>query len=159
VLRRLGEDAGRAKDEAATWKQAEKLLNEGALKLRSMVRLDGSKQSVVFERGTMRMSPSNLADLPAGKEGEYATSLIGTRFESKPRLRDAPPTLDFDATFEHHFAPQGQSVVHVGELATEERFPLGVTKLIGIWKMEGAGGNDIMQAAFLRADVITVGRD
>jgi hypothetical protein len=161
TLRRMSDEDRRAKD-AAAWKQAETLMNDGTLTLRNTVRLDGCKQPVFFEYGTVRMSAPNLADLLPGKELQFPTQVIGTRFKSDTMLGFKPATVDLEVALEHHFAPPSQHGVHVGKVAREEKLPRGITKLVGLWKKEGTKeleGKDVMQAAFLRVDVIIVGKE
>jgi hypothetical protein len=123
-------------------------------------------------------------DPPAKDEGAASSSkivsapirrrMVGTRIEIDPVIGPDGVTLDINLSMEHHFAaptlPAAPAKVnaagkqlelpgaifHCANLTSAVTLYSGMTKLLGVWKAEGPDfeGKDVMQAAFLRVDLV-----
>jgi hypothetical protein len=130
-------------------------------------------------------NPSPKAGTPPAPSqtlsAEILRRLVGTRVELDPVIGPDGHTVDVNFALEHHFAPpalpksapagagaQGTLVelpgaeFHCAKVTSAITLGSGTTKLIGVWKAEGAPeleGKDVMQAAFLRVDVVPVRKE
>jgi hypothetical protein len=108
------------------------------------------------------------------------TRMVGTRLELDPVIGPDGWTVDAEVALEHHFAspttrsvapPSGAGVFraevpstdfHFGKVLTPLVCTSGMTKFIGLWPIEEVAefkGKDVMQAAFLRVDVVTLRKE
>jgi hypothetical protein len=111
---------------------------------------------------------------------DHDTRMAGTRLELHPTLGPDDWTVDVVVSLEHHFAPPTlrptasatsdgvfraalpSTDFHCARIATAFVITPGMTKLLGVWTPEGAPefeGKDVMQAAFLRVDVVPVRKE
>jgi len=106
----------------------------------------------------------------------FETRNVGTELEVDPVLGPDDFTIDLNFALEHHTAPptmrpvrvtspkSGQKVVtefpafHCKKVITQVTMADGTVKLVGAWRPTGKPEfeqSDVMQIAFLRADVVT----
>jgi hypothetical protein len=112
---------------------------------------------------------------------EILRRLVGTRVELDPVIGPDGHTVDVNFALEHHFAPPALpksapaeagaqdtrvelpgAEFHCAKVTSAITLDSGTIKLIGVWKAEGAPeleGKDVMQAAFLRVDVVPVRKE
>jgi hypothetical protein len=105
--------------------------------------------------------------------------MAGTRMEIDPVIGPDGVTVEVNLSLEHHYAPPTLPVApananaagklvelpganfHCAKLTSALTVYSGMTKLLGVWRPEGPEfeGKDVMQAAFLRVDVVEVGKE
>jgi hypothetical protein len=121
--------------------------------------------------------PSGAKTQPHGSDLisiQNEVCLVGTQFEMEPMISTDRETVDINYVLLHHYAPPTlqetapkpgvttpagfpSTVYHCHRFVSASSFFSGTTRLVGIWKPEGSPaheGKDIMQAAFLRVDVV-----
>lgn len=125
-------------------------------------------------------TPASTPAAPAIASAAIRQRQVGTMIELDPVIRADGRTVDVNMSLEHHFAPPtpagGATVTvpanpslvlpgaefHVSKLNSAYTLTSGMTKLLGVWKPKGAPeyeGKNVMQAAFLRVDVVPVGKE
>lgn len=174
TLRQIAADNAATPDQAEALLTLEKLVAEGRAKSIQVLRSETrSGQSVTTEIGPQWMILENVKIDDQGKQTfHHQRRSAGTRFEVDPVVGPDGFTLDLNLHLEHHFAPpaikndDAEKVQRVGSPAMDFHFAeattsvtmfSGMTKLIGLWKPEGAAefeGKDLMQAAFLTATIV-----
>jgi hypothetical protein len=108
----------------------------------------------------------------------HETRCAGTRFEADSVIGPDGYTVDLSFALEHHYAPPSEPPApatgdgetfritvpatdyHCASTTTAITSTKGMTKLLTVWRPEGAPefeGKDIMQAAFLRVDLPSLG--
>jgi hypothetical protein len=107
--------------------------------------------------------------------------MAGTRMELDPVIGPDGVAVDVNLSLEHHFAAPALPLTpanananatgklvelpganfHCANLTSALTLESGMTKLLGVWRVEGPEfeGKDVMQAAFLRVDVVTLGKE
>jgi hypothetical protein len=106
---------------------------------------------------------------------EYDVRMTGTRMEIDPVVGPDGVSVDVSLDLEYHYAPPqirparpraaGNSLAaempvtefRLAKVTTALKTMSGMTKLLGMWRPEGAPefeGKDVMQAAFLKLDVV-----
>lgn len=109
---------------------------------------------------------------------EHETQFVGFRFEADPVIGPDGQTIDVNMALHYDTAPPSQrfapaggadSVLrvdspatdfHRSEVSTAITLKSGATRLLGTWKPEGSpelDDADVMQAAFMKVDLILVG--
>jgi hypothetical protein len=135
-----------------------------------------SGASSTSEPGKLAATPTPLAQAsdPGVSSLEYETRMAGTRLIFDPVIGPDSWTVDANLELEYHYAaptirspshaPEGQTKhvdltatdFHCANIKTAITLSSGMTKMIGLWKPEGAeefDGKDVAQAAFLRVDI------
>lgn len=121
----------------------------------------------------------NVEIAPVSKEltAKHQTTCVGLEFEVDPVIGPDGWTIDVSFALNYHYAPpqlrQDSPLAeggvlraafpmvdfHQGKVTTAVTMLSGTTRLIGLWKPEGTPEfqkSDLLQAAFLRADVVYV---
>jgi hypothetical protein len=129
-----------------------------------------------FDRSKSK-SPPNAShpDDPRMISLEYDVRMTGTRMEIDPVVGPDGVSVDVSLDLEYHYAPPqirparpraaGNSLAaempvtefRLAKVTTALKTMSGMTKLLGMWRPEGAPefeGKDVMQAAFLKLDVV-----
>ena len=175
-LREIAKESATHSDHTSAWARMEALVRDGKATVLSTQRIETrsgqrAKLSVGLERATMGAFEKN----DQGKiEAKTSSKMIGAIWEIEPIQSPDRRTIDVDLSLEYHFAPLQPSptdaapTLGVG-LETEKVFSSkvvsaytlqsGTTRLISLWKPSGTpelGNNDVLQAAFLRADIVPV---
>ena len=125
-------------------------------------------------------APVGAAEIaPVSKEltAKHQTTCVGLEFEVDPVIGPDGWTIDVSFALNYHYAPpqlrqdsppaEGGVLraafpmvdFHQGKVTTAVTMLSGTTRLIGLWKPEGTPEfqkSDLLQAAFLRADVVYV---
>ncbi len=103
-------------------------------------------------------------------------SPVGLRLEIEPTVGNDNTTLDLNLSFEYDYSPPVQRVIteppppqtlrlaaprtefREAKVSTSITMLSGSTRLLGVWKPEGNAelDGDVLQAAFLRADIVPV---
>ncbi|MEZ0275005.1 MAG: hypothetical protein ACAH88_08875, partial [Roseimicrobium sp.] len=107
-------------------------------------------------------------------EAETNAKVIGTSWEIDPILYPDLHTIDINLSLEYHFAPlqpppsdtaptpdvgSEAEKTYAAKVQSAYTLQSGTTRLISLWKPTGTpelDGKDVLQAAFLRADVVPV---
>ena len=74
----------------------------------------------------------------------------------------ALPSFDVSAPASTYNVQSLRPVFHVSKLSTAITMSSGMTRLLGVWKPEGTpefDKGDILQAAFIKADVVRIVRE
>lgn len=174
TLRQIASDHATTSDQAEVLLALEKLIAEGKAKSLQVLRLETrSGQRTTTEAGLQWMMLENVKSDDQGSQSfHHQLRSAGTRFEVDPVMGPDGFTIDLDFDLEHHFAlpairnNEAEKVPSIGSPAIDFHFAKvttsvtmhsGMTKLIGLWKPEGAPefeGKDLMQAAFLTATIV-----
>ncbi|RBP35324.1 hypothetical protein DES53_12320 [Roseimicrobium gellanilyticum] len=176
TLREMAKDSASRADHNSTWAKMEEAVRAGNATVLSTQRLETrsgqrAKLSVGLERATVgAFEKTDRGTI----EAKTDSKMIGTTWEIDPVLSPDLRTIDVNLSLEHHFAPLQSSApaaasTPVVGLETEKVFAAkvvsaytlqtGTTRLISLWKPTGTpelDGKDVMQAAFLRADIVSV---
>jgi hypothetical protein len=113
--------------------------------------------------------------LPKGLTAKHKSTRVGLSFEVDPVIGPDGVMVDVGFDLDYHYAPPqmrkesrpsdalraGLSMVdfHEGKVTTAITMRSGTTRLVGLWKPEGTPEfekGDLLQAAFLRVDVVRV---
>jgi hypothetical protein len=174
TLRQIASDHATTSDQAEVLLALEKLIAEGKAKSLNVLRLETrSGQRTTTEAGPQwTILESVKGDDRGSQSFHHQHRSAGTRFEVDPVMGPDGFTIDLNFDLEHHFAlpairnNEAEKVPSIGSPAIDFHFAKvttsitmfsGMTKLIGLWKPEGAPefeGKDLMQAAFLTATIV-----
>lgn len=184
TLRKLAADAMPLANHEALWKSLETEVEAGRAKVMRSAWLESrSGNRVGFTAGVEHLDLENSQVTAAGTSAPqpgrapasrrlFESRPVGLRVECDPVIGPDGRTIDLSLGFEHAFAPLTRHLeagapdngalrsdaAHSESQQVSINMPInmltGHTKLIGIWKPEGApgidAGADIMQVAFLR---------
>jgi hypothetical protein len=176
TLRELAKDSATHADHTSIWGKVEELAREGKATVLSTQRFETrSGQRAKLSTGLERATVGAFEKTDRGTiEAKTGSKTIGATWEIDPVLSPDLRTIEMNLALDYHFAPlqpsppDGKPTPDVG-LDAEKTFAAkvqsaytlqtGTTRLIGLWKPSGTpelDGKDVMQAAFLRADVVPV---
>lgn len=176
ILRELGRDNTMQMDHTGTWAKIEELVRDGKATVLSTQRMEtrsGQRASMVVGLERARVDAFKKTDRGT-IEAKTESKTVGTTWEIDPILSTDLKTIDLNLSLDFHFAPlqpatpEAAALPSVGSVAdkmysakVQSAYTLqsGTMRLISLWKPTGTpelDGNDVMQAAFLRADVVSV---
>ena len=178
ILRKITEETSTLADHGEALRKLEELAVQGKAKvITTMLMETRSGQHGHIETVTERMGLTEFSKSDAN--GEMNATLeskpVGTNLEIDSVLGPGGFTMDVTYALTHHYAPpsvrkQGgggedktrrveiaTTDFHVVKLNSQMMLQKGMTRLIGLWKLEGTpefDSKDLMQAAFLRVDMM-----
>jgi hypothetical protein len=181
VMRQLLKETNGIADHAEVWKKAEQLVAQGEATVLSTQRLESrSGQRCTIEAVEEHRFVNSFAKDEKGRWNVgFEMRPVGARLEIDPVVGPDGYTLDLNLAPEYHHAPpmlpgvdasapagtyHVQSllpVFHMSKLSTAITMGKGMTRLLGVWKPEGKpefDDGDILQAVFIKADVVPMER-
>ena len=181
-MRQLVQETTGIADHTEVWKKAEALVAQGKATILSTQHVETrSGQRCSIEAVEEHSYVTKFAKNEAGHmTATYEMRPVGTRIEIDPIIGPDGYTIEMNLAPEYHHAPptppkapqqpagnafQVQTsvpVFHASKLSTAITIGNGMTRLLGVWKPEGTpefDKGDILQAAFIKADVVRIERE
>jgi hypothetical protein len=176
TLREMARDSATHTDHTSTWAKMEELVRNGKATVLSTQRLETvSGQNAKLITGLERATVDAFEKTDKGTiEAKTGSSVSGITWEIAPLQSPDFKTIDVDLALEYHFAPPQPSPpdatlppgvgletekTYAAKVRSAHTLQSGTTRLISLWKPSGTAeldGKDVLQAAFLRADVVPV---
>lgn len=179
TLRAMLKEASVQAEHRALWAHMQELISQGKAREAGMLRIDTrSGQRSNIERGERRTYGTNFTLVEQGWcMADQTERTVGTSLEIDPVIGPDGRTVDLSFALKNHYAPPterwaliGQSTrgekleslvmdFHTGEVTTAITVLDGMTKMLGVWKPEGAPEPeraDNLQTAFLTTDIVSV---
>ncbi|RBP39049.1 hypothetical protein DES53_11073 [Roseimicrobium gellanilyticum] len=178
VLREEVKKCATLADHAATVKRLEELVGQGKAKHLNALRVDTrSGQRAKIQRTLNRTYPTEYS-LEDKDQVSVVKEMrpVGPIFEVDPVIGPDGATIDVNLAFDYHHAPptlrwepagqQGARSIesqvidfHTTKATFATTMLSGMTRMIHVWKPEtsfGVPATDVMQAAFLKSDIVSV---
>ncbi len=179
TLRKIADETANISDHSKALLKLEALVAQRKARFVSTQQLETrSGQRASIHAGTERMSVTKFRKSDASGEMVAAVdrSPGGTRLEVEPIVGPDGWTIDINLSLDHEFMPakqehQGENgggakgletnttLTHNAHVITATTMRSGFTRIIGLWKPEGAPspiGKDVLQIAFLHVDRLAI---
>ena len=165
-LRKLDRETMRLPDHTAVWQEVEEAVAQGKAKVVRALQMDSTPGVRVTHESGIRFLKTKPAEGKGAAEAEPLP--FGLRVELDPLSDPDGKTVDVNSSFLYDFAPFSPSQATEPLPSTSRRRAVvqnasvmltGSIRLISIWKPSGSPelDGDILQAAFLRAEVVPIG--
>jgi len=177
ALRQVVRDAAKQSDQSYAWKVISDLVSQGRARQRETLHLESrSGQRAMLDTGPRRIVATGFAlNDKGGVELSQEQCCTSSLLEIDPVVSPDAGSIDVNILLEHHFAPPVERRILAGQSTSLGRVEIpgadfhkfnvlsaltmldGSTVLLGVWKpqfREEGADPDVLQAAFLRADVI-----
>jgi hypothetical protein len=187
LLRQIESDTAATADHTDTWRKVEAEAAQGRIKILRTTWIETrSGQRATCKSGDehiyfkgMKVAGFNTPEFSPTFKPEHAMELVGTQIEVDSVIGPDSRTLDLNFAIEHDTAPPtlrqdpvptaAETVridapgtdFHQANLTTAVTLTTGMTRLLGVWKPETVADGekgDVLQAAFVKADLIKVER-
>ncbi len=149
-LRKLGDDSVSLPDSSHAWKTIEEAVSQGKAKMVRTMYLETKPGTEVMVENMAGVSAPRLE---APKESDP----IGLHLDLQAVVQPDSKRLDVDITLSDDFAPP-YNERHRISVKTSTTMLAGSTRMLSVWKPSGTPelDGDVLQAAFLHAEVIRV---